>query len=49
MSETIINEKAHLELQNYLTAEHVILTSKEYRKSFDYIEELINRSVYIIN
>ena len=47
MSEIIISQKTHLELQNYLTAEHVILTAKEYKKSFEYIEELINRNVRI--
>lgn len=44
MSEIILSQKTHLELQNYLTAEHVILTAKEYKKSFEYIEELINRN-----
>lgn len=48
MSETIISQKTHAELQTYLTAEHRILTSTDYRKSFEYIEELINRN-YDIN
>ena len=45
MSETIINQKTHAELQTCLTAEHAILTASHYRKSLDYIEELINRNV----
>ena len=49
MSETIINQKTHAELQAYLTAEHGILTASQYRKSFEYIEELINRNVMHFN
>jgi hypothetical protein len=44
MSEIIINSKTHIELPVYLTTEHNILRGKDYRKSFEYIEELINRN-----
>ena len=44
MSEIIINSKTHIELPVYLTTEHNILRGKDYRKSYEYIEELINRN-----
>ena len=45
VSEIIISQKTHIELPNYLGVEHNILRRKEYRRSFEYIEELINRKV----
>ena len=45
MSETIINEKTHIELPLYLSIEHNILRNKEYKRCLEYIEELINRNV----
>lgn len=45
MGETITTQKTHAELQTYLTVEHTILTASQFKKSFDYIEELINRNV----
>jgi hypothetical protein len=47
MSEIIINEKTHLELPIYLSIEHNILRNKEYKRCFEYIEELINRNVIL--
>ena len=49
MSEIIINEKTHLELPIYLSIEHNILRNKEYKRCFEYIEELINRNVNAID
>lgn len=43
ISETIMTQKTHAELQTYLTAELGMLTANQYRRSYDYIEELINR------
>ena len=48
MSEIIINEKTHIELPVYLSIEHNILRNREYRRCFEYIEELINRNVNFI-
>lgn len=45
LSDIIINQKTHLEFQVYLSVEHNILINQEYRKSFEYIEELISRNV----
>ena len=45
MSEIIINEKTHIELPVYLSIEHNILRNREYKRCFEYIEELINRNV----
>ncbi|RNA37684.1 vacuolar sorting-associated 33B [Brachionus plicatilis] len=41
--EVIINQKTHLELSIYLNVEHNILSNRDYNKSLEYIEELINR------
>lgn len=38
-----MTQKTHAELQTYLTAELGMLTANQYRRSYDYIEELINR------
>ncbi|CAF0708878.1 unnamed protein product [Brachionus calyciflorus] len=43
LCDVIINQKTHLEVSLYLSVEHNILTNREYRKSYEYIEELINR------
>jgi len=45
VSEIIVNEKTHIELTTYLSIEHNILRNKEYKRCFEYIEELINRNV----
>ncbi len=34
-----------MDIATYLGIEHSILIGKEYKKSFEYIEELINRKV----
>lgn len=43
LSKLMIDQKLHPEIQAYLEVEHTILRGKEYQKSFEYIEELINR------
>ena len=45
MCELLIDRKNQTDINQYLSVEHNILLAREYRKSFDYIEELINRKV----
>jgi hypothetical protein len=44
-SEVLLNQKSQMDIATYLGIEHSILIGKEYKKSFEYIEELINRKV----
>ena len=44
----MIDQKSHAEIQTYLEIESTIISGKEYRKTVDYIEELINRKVWLI-
>jgi hypothetical protein len=45
ISDVIINQNTFFEFNTYLITEHSILRNMDYRKTFDYIEELINRNV----
>jgi hypothetical protein len=47
-SDVLLNQKSQIDISTYLGIEHSILIGRDYKKSYDYIEELINRKVYFL-